>query len=84
MKDIKTIKITNENGEIVEVNAITILKNPSNNKKYLLYTFDIEKDDVDIYAAILNEENGLYILNTIEDEDDWNIVQNAIKNLIGE
>lgn len=84
MEDIKTIKITNDKGEIVEAKAITILKNPSNDKQYLLYTFDIEKEDVDIYAAIVTKENDVYNLNTITDEEDWNIIQNAVKNIIGE
>ena len=38
MKDLsfETIKITNDKGEVVDAKAITILKNPSNNKSFLL------------------------------------------------
>ncbi len=84
MTDTNVIKIVDDNGEVVEAYAITILKNPSNDRRYLLYTFDNEKEDVDIYAAIITNDADAYTLTNIKDDADWNIVQAAIYNLTGE
>lgn len=84
MTDANVIKITDDNGEVVEAYAITILRNPSNDKRYLLYTFDNDKEDVDIYAAIITNDADTYTLTNIKEDADWNIVQAAIYNLTGE
>ena len=84
MENTEVIKITDENGEVVNAHAITILRNPANEKRYLLYTFDIEAKDIDIYAAILTNNSEVYTLSKITSEEDWNIVQAAISNLTGE
>ena len=84
MTNAETINITNENGDVVKAYAITILKNPLGDKRYLLYTFDNEAPDIDIYAAIISGDNDVYTLSNITDENDWNIVQAAIANLTEE
>ena len=43
-----------------------------------------EKEDVDIYAAIITNDADAYTLTNIKDDADWNIVQAAIYNLTGE
>ena len=58
MKDLETIKITNQEGKEIEIKAITILKKPDDGKSFLLYTFDSESENVDVYASILKEENA--------------------------
>lgn len=78
------IKITNEKGEIVEAKAITVLQNPDNDKKYLLYSFDTDKDYVDIYASLIIKQDDVYVLDVINDKKDWNLIQNAIRELQGE
>ncbi len=81
MDNLKTIKITNQEGKEIEIKAITILKKPSDDKKFLLYTFDSESEKMDIYASVLKEENNEYILDSITEKEDWNLIQKAIEEL---
>lgn len=81
MKDLETIKITNPEGKEVEIKVITILKKPESNKSFLIYTFDDKAENVDIYASIIKEQDGGYILDSITDKDDWEMIQKAIQEL---
>ncbi len=81
MKDLETIKITNPEGKEVEIKVITILKKPESDKSFLIYTFDDKAENVDIYASIIKEQDGGYILDSITDKDDWEMIQKAIQEL---
>ena len=81
MKELETLKITNQEGKEIDIKVVTILKKPDNPKSFLLYTFDDTKDKVDIYASIIKEENNAYVLDAITDKEDWDLVQKAIKEL---
>lgn len=81
MKELETLKITNPEGKEIEIKVITILKKPDNTKSFLIYTFDDKAEKVDIYASLIKEENGVYILDSITEKDDWELVQKAIKEL---
>ena len=81
MKDLETIKITNPEGKEVEIKVITILKKPESDKSFLRYTFDDKAENVDIYASIIKEQDGGYILDSITDKDDWEMIQKAIQEL---
>lgn len=81
MQDFETIKITTQEGKEMDLKVITILKKPDSDRKFLLYTFDDKAENVDIYASIIKEENGNYILDSIIEKEDWDLVQNAIKEL---
>ena len=81
MKDLETIKITNPEGKEVEIKVITILKKPESDKSFLIYTFDDKAENVDIYASIIKEQDGGYILDSITDKDDCEMIQKAIQEL---
>lgn len=81
MDNLKTIKITNQEGKEIEIKAITILKKPSDDKSFLLYTFDSESEKMDIYASVLKEENNEYVLDSITEKEDWDLIQKAIEEL---
>lgn len=81
MKDLETIKITNPEGKEVEIKVITILKKPESDKSFLIYTFDDKAENVDIYASIIKEQDGGYILDSITEKDDWEMIQKAIQEL---
>lgn len=81
MKDLETIKITNPEGKEVEIKVITILKKPDGEKAFLIYTFDDKAENVDIYASVIKEENGGYVLDSITEKDDWEMIQKAIQEL---
>ncbi len=81
MENFETIKITTPEGKEMELKVITILKKPNDDKSFLLYTFDDKKENVDIYASIIKEEEGQYVLDSITEKEDWDLVQKAIKEL---
>lgn len=81
MKELETLKITNTEGKELEIKVITILKKPDNSKAFLIYTFDDKAENVDIYASLIKEENGTYVLDSVTDKEDWEMIQKAIKDL---
>ncbi len=81
MQDFETIKITTPEGKEMELKVITILRKPNDEKSFLLYTFDEKAENVDIYASIIKEEEGNYVLDSITEKEDWDLVQNAIREL---
>ena len=81
MKELESLKIVNQEGKEVEIKVITILKKPDGSKSFLIYTFDDKADNVDIYASVITENNDTYVLDAITDNEDWELVQKAIKEL---
>lgn len=81
MQEFETLKITSPEGKEMELKIITMLKKPDNSKNFLLYTFDEKAENVDIYASVIKEEDGAYILDSITEKEDWDLVQKAIKEL---
>lgn len=81
MKELETLKIVNSEGTEMDLKVITILKTPDESKSFLIYTFDDKAENVDIYASIIKEEENNYVLDSITNEDDWNMIQKAIEEL---
>jgi uncharacterized protein YrzB (UPF0473 family) len=81
MGEFETLKITSLDGKEMELKVITILKKPNDNKNFLLYTFDETAENIDIYASILKEEEGSYVLDSITEKEDWDLIQKAIEEL---
>ena len=81
MKEFETIKISSSDGKEMELKVITMLKKPNGDKNFLLYTFDENAENVDIYASVIKEENGNYVLDSITEKEDWDLVQKAIEEL---
>ena len=81
MKEFETIKISSSDGKEMELKVITLLKKPNEDKNFLLYTFDENAENVYIYASVIKEENGNYVLDSITEKEDWDLVQKAIEEL---
>lgn len=81
MKDLEKIKIQGPDGKEVELKVITVLKNQNEDKSFLLYTFDDTTENIDIYASVIIEKDGKYILDSIQEKEDWELVQKAISEL---
>lgn len=81
MKELEKIKITTDDEKEIELKVITVLKKPDDSKSFLLYTFDEKAENVDIYASIIKEEDGNYILDSIDEKEDWELIQKAIEEL---
>ena len=78
---LETIKITNTEGKEMELKLITTLKKTDGSKSFILYTFDEESENIDIYASEIKDENGAYVLDSITEKEDWDLIQKAIKEL---
>ena len=77
----ETIKITSAEGKEMELKLITTLKKTDGSKSFILYTFDDTAENVDIYASEIKEQGGSYILDSITEKEDWDLIQKAIKEL---
>lgn len=81
MQEFETIKITSADGKEMELKVITILKKPNGSKRFILYTFDETAENVDIYASEIIDKNDSYVLDSIKEKEDWDLVQKAIQEL---
>lgn len=81
MNDLEIVKVTNPEGKEEEIKVITILKKTDTDEKFVLYTYDSDADDVDVYASVLKEEEDGLLMDAITKKEDWELVQKAIKEL---
>lgn len=75
-------KIYENNKEIV-CNIIKLFKDDSNDINYIIYT-DGTKDDngeLEIYASRYILENNKYILTDIENDYEWNLIDNMLESM---
>lgn len=82
-EEIKSIDILMENGEVASANVVSFLQDEETNKEYVLYSFETDEalETKRVYASIfVNNENG-YELLPIEDEQEWNNVNEEIIRL---
>lgn len=77
----ETIKVTSAEGKEMELKLITTLKKTDGSKSFILYTFDENAENVDIYASEIREHDGSYVLDSITEKEDWDLIQKAIKEL---
>lgn len=88
MEETQRIIIKNQDGNEVEANVITFLKDENTNKEYVFYTFDNidsnDKVDAKIYASMIVENSSGYELLPIESEEEWKRLQEEIINLTQE
>lgn len=81
MQELETMKVTSADGKEVNIKVITILQNPNNDKKFLLYTLDDSSENIDIYASLIKEKDNSYVLESITEEEDWTLIQKTIQEL---
>ena len=87
MDNKQLIKITDANGVEKEVEVITYFTLHSNNRKYLIYTENIEDQEgnVEIYTSeVIDKPDGSIELAGIDDEAVWNEIQLVMNDLIKE
>ena len=72
--------VNGENGNKVILNVIDIIAIKELNKEYIIYTIEGDSSD-NIYASIFVEDETSYIIKTIENDDEWEIVQNIINEM---
>ena len=75
-------KIIN-NDKVINCNIIKTFKNSSSNISYIIYT-DGTKDedgDLEIYASRYVVEGKDYILKPIENDSEWDLIDNVLDEL---
>lgn len=82
----KTITITNEQGQKVVADIVSIINISSLDQEYVIYTFNKkdEQGNIKDYISKIKEENGKYVLEQIEDIEEWNKVKEMILNSVKE
>ena len=82
----KTITITNDKGQKVIADIVSIVNISSLDTEYIIYTFNKKDESGNIkdYVSKIKEENGKYILEQIEDQEEWNKVKEMILNSVKE
>ncbi len=75
MENQLVVKNAEGKDEVIEV--IDIVEDRETGKKYLFYHL---VDSEEIYAAILKEADTTYFLEAITDDQEWDLVEEILKN----
>lgn len=80
----KTITITNDQGQKVVADIVSIINISSLDTEYVIYTFNKKDDSGNIkdYISKIKQEDGKYILEQIEDPEEWNKVKEMLLNSV--
>lgn len=71
--------VKNVEGKEETIQVIDIVTDNETGKKYLFYTL-MESDE--IYASILRETEGAFVLESITDDDEWALVEEILKSQV--
>lgn len=71
--------VKNAEGKDETIQVIDIVTDNETGKKYLFYTLI---DSEEVYASILRETEGAFVLETITDDDEWALVEEILKSQI--
>ena len=76
-----TFKIIENNTEI-ECNIISTFTDEGNNINYIIYTDGSRNSDgeLDVYASRYTIEDNNYILKEIENDYEWNLIDNMLES----
>lgn len=79
------VTIVNPKGQKVVADLITVFRLDETNQDYAVYTFN-QKDEnnkIKDYVSRVRIENGEYYLDTITDDNEWEIVKKTIFEMEG-
>lgn len=71
--------VKNAEGKDQTISVVDIILDNETGKKYLFYNMAGSKD---LYATILIESEASYILEAISDDEEWNLVEEILKNQV--
>ena len=82
----RTITITNDQGQRVIADIVSIISISSLNSEYIIYTFNKKDSEGKIkdYVSRIKQEENRYVLEQIEDIEEWNKVKEMILNSVKE
>jgi len=67
-----------ENGKIKKYEIVTYVKNPSNNKTYVVYK---EPGSNEVFASLYTIEKGELILDEIKTDEEWDFIEEVLDKL---
>ncbi len=87
MEITNTFTMPDGNGNEEKYTALNIVENPDTGVQYVLYTEtanlqNVSGNDINIYAAVYKKEEDRIVLEPVESENDWQLIQNLISDLI--
>lgn len=71
-----------ENGEEINCDVICIFRDDNNDINYVVYTDGTKDadDELEVYASRYIEKDGKYILEAIENDSEWNLIDNMLES----
>lgn len=78
-----TFKIIDENGREIDCEALFTFESEETNRNYMVYTDNTtdEEGNVKVYAAIYEPENKEGLLQPIETEKEWKIIETILDEI---
>ena len=76
------LKVTVEDGSIVDVKVLDIIDSARFNKTFIIYT--INGDESNVFASILIEKEESYSLDTIKEQDEIDYINEEIDRVVEE
>ena len=87
MEQNNTFKLVNEAGEEITYVGLSVVENPDNGRRYLIYTEaenakEVSGKNVELYACIYGKENGRIMLDPLETEKEKTLIKTFIEKNI--
>lgn len=78
------INLTNDNGEVTEVDLISYFELRSNRKKYMFFTKNevVEEGYAKLYVSEVVTEGLDYRLTRVMSEDDWTNIKGIMRKIL--
>ena len=75
-----------ENGKEIECEIVMTFTDYSNGINYIVYTDGTldNEENIEVYASRYFLENDSYVLNPIEYENEWNLIDNMLESINNE
>lgn len=75
-----------DQGNEIECEIVLTFRDDSNNINYIVYTDGTkdENDELEIYSARYRLEGNNYILSSIENDYEWNLIDNMLESKFNE
>ena len=65
-----------DDGKEINCESILIFRDDNNNRNYIVY---MEENDDNVYSSRYNIVNGEIVLEAIENEYEWNMIDNMLE-----
>ena len=79
----EVINVVDEYGNTFEVEVLDIFEVQGYDHEYIMYTRNqmVDDENIETYVSILKNENDNYSLVNTEDDNEWEVVKQAIQEM---